>query len=190
MKKNKYNAQEPAEAAEKPAEKAQAEERNESGSTPEKPSEEADETEKLRGRLAESEDKYLRLMAEFDNYRRRTARERLELIETADKEVLTGFLPIVDDCERALETLRSSDAPASAVEGTEIILNKLTNYLKSKGVEKIDAKGKPFNTDEHEAVAQFPAQEPGQKNQVIDVVQNGYLLHGKVIRFAKVVVGI
>lgn len=148
------------------------------------------ETEKLQRELAEAGDKYLRLMAEFDNYRRRTARERLDLIETAGEEVLKGFLPVMDDCERALETLRNSDASAAAIEGTEIILNKLTNYLKSKGVEKIDAKGKPFNTDEHEAIAQFPAPTPEQKNTVIDVTQNGYLLHGKVIRYAKVVVGI
>ena len=148
------------------------------------------ETEKLQRELAEANDKYLRLMAEFDNYRRRTARERLDLIETAGEDVLKGFLPTLDDCERALETLRNSDASAAAIEGTEIILNKLANYLKSKGVEKIDAKGKPFNTDEHEAIAQFPAPTPEQKNMVIDVTQNGYLLHGKVIRYAKVVVGI
>ena len=148
------------------------------------------ETEKLQRELAEANDKYLRLMAEFDNYRRRTARERLDLIETAGEDVLKGFLPTLDDCERALETLRNSDASAAAIEGTEIILNKLSNYLKSKGVEKIDAKGKPFNTDEHEAIAQFPAPTPEQKNTVIDVTQNGYLLHGKVIRYAKVVVGI
>ncbi|MBR4213605.1 MAG: nucleotide exchange factor GrpE [Bacteroidales bacterium] len=150
----------------------------------------APETDTLRAELEAANDKYLRLMAEFDNYRRRTARERLELIETADKEVLTGFLPVVDDCERALDTLRNSEASEAAVEGTELILNKLMSYLKSKGVEKIDAKGKPFNTDEHEAVAQFPAPAPEQKNIVIDVTQNGYKLRGKVIRYAKVVVGI
>lgn len=152
------------------------------------PKESAEET--LRKELDAANDKYLRLMAEFDNYRRRTSRERLELIETADKEVLSGFLPVVDDCERALETLRNSDASQAAVEGTELILSKLMNYLKFKGVEKIDAKGKPFNTDEHEAVAQFPAPTPEQKNVVIDVTQNGYTLRGKVIRYAKVVVGI
>lgn len=150
----------------------------------------APETDTLRAELEAANDKYLRLMAEFDNYRRRTARERLELIETADKEVLTGFLPVVDDCERALDTLRNSEASEAAIEGTELILNKLMSYLKSKGVEKIDAKGKPFNTDEHEAVAQFPAPAPEQKNRVIDVTQNGYTLRGKVIRYAKVVVGI
>lgn len=150
----------------------------------------APETDTLRAELEAANDKYLRLMAEFDNYRRRTARERLELIETADKDVLTGFLPVVDDCERALDTLRNSEASEAAIEGTELILNKLMSYLKSKGVEKIDAKGKPFNTDEHEAVAQFPAPAPEQKNIVIDVTQNGYTLRGKVIRYAKVVVGI
>ena len=188
MKKNKHidneqiSKEKEQEAAEQAAEKAQAEQ-------PEAPAQESEE-EKLRKELDAANDKYLRLMAEFDNYRRRTARERLELIETAGEEVLTGFLPVVDDCERALETLRNSDASAAAIEGTEIILNKLMNYLKSKGVEKIDAKGKPFNTDEHEAVAQFPAPTPEQKNMVIDVTQNGYLLRGKVIRYAKVVVGI
>ena len=150
----------------------------------------APETDTLRAELEAANDKYLRLMAEFDNYRRRTARERLELIETADKDVLTGFLPVVDDCERALDTLRNSEASEAAIEGTKLILNKLMSYLKSKGVEKIDAKGKPFNTDEHEAVAQFPAPAPEQKNRVIDVTQNGYTLRGKVIRYAKVVVGI
>lgn len=153
-------------------------------------SSEEDETEKLKARMADLNDKYVRLVAEFDNYRRRTARERLELIEQADKDVLLGFLPIVDDCERALDVLRKSDASAAAVEGTELILTKLFNYLKSKGVTRIEAKGEDFNTDLHEAVAQFPAPSPKMKNKVIDVTENGYLLRGKVMRFAKVVVGI
>ena len=185
MKKNKHTEKEQIKtesSAQQTAGEPEVKAENET-----KPEPEAD---KLRRELADANDKYLRLMAEFDNYRRRTARERLDLIETADKDVLSGFLPVVDDCERALETLRTSDAPASAIEGTEIILNKLSNYLKSKGIEKIDAKGKPFNTDEHEAVAQFPAPTPEQKNMVIDVTQNGYRLRGKVIRYAKVVGGI
>ena len=183
MKKNKHNEKEQA-AAQEPEVKVEQEVKAE----PEQKTE--SETEKLQKELAEANDKYLRLMAEFDNYRRRTARERLELIETAGEDVLKGFLPVMDDCERALETLRQSEASEAAIEGTEIILNKLTNYLKSKGVEQIEAKGKPFNTDEHEAIAQFPAPTPEQKNTVIDVTQNGYLLRGKVIRYAKVVVGI
>ena len=135
-------------------------------------------------------DRYMRLMAEFDNFRRRTSRERLELIEQADKDVLLGFLPIIDDCERALDVLRQSDASEAAIEGTELILNKLFNYLKSRGVTRIEAKGQNFDTDFHEAVAQFPAPSPEMKNKVIDVTEQGYLLKGKVMRFAKVVVGI
>lgn len=146
-----------------------------------------DETE---AKLEETNDKYVRLMAEFDNFRRRGARERLELIDQADKEVLMGFLPIIDDCERALEVLKKSDVSEAAIEGTELILNKLFNYLKSRGVTRIEAKGEEFNTDLHEAVAQFPAPSPEMKNKVIDVTEQGYMLKGKVMRFAKVVVGI
>ena len=184
----KQNSEGPAQKAQEVNEKTQT--AAEKAQTAAEEAQAVPEVDTLRADLEAANDKYLRLMAEFDNYRRRTARERLELIETADKEVLTGFLPVVDDCERALETLRNSDASATAIEGTELILNKLMSYLKSKGVEKIDAKGKPFNTDEHEAVAQFPAPAPEQKNTVIDVTQNGYTLRGKVIRYAKVVVGI
>lgn len=191
----KHNPEESAQQEQSVNEKAQSTAENaqaaaENAQTAAEETQAAPETDTLRAELEAANDKYLRLMAEFDNYRRRTARERLELIETADKDVLTGFLPVVDDCERALDTLRNSEASEAAIEGTELILNKLMSYLKSKGVEKIDAKGKPFNTDEHEAVAQFPAPAPEQKNRVIDVTQNGYTLRGKVIRYAKVVVGI
>lgn len=140
--------------------------------------------------LAAEKDKYLRLAAEFDNYRRRAAKERLELIGTASEEVLTGFLPVLDDCQRALDVLDKSTDSAAAKEGTELIYNKLYSYLKSKGVEQIEAVGKDFDTDFHEAVAQFPVDDKKKKNKIIDVVQNGYTLNGKVIRFAKVVVGI
>lgn len=149
-----------------------------------------EENGKLRQQLGETNDKYVRLMAEFDNYRRRTAKERLELIETAGKGILEGFLPVVDDCERALKMLRESGADASAIEGTELIYNKLVAFLTSKGLKKIEAVGKDFNTDFHEAVAQFPAPQPELKNKIIDVIQEGYMLGDKVVRFAKVVVGI
>lgn len=141
-------------------------------------------------KMTEVKDQYLRLNAEFDNYRRRTAKERLELIGSASKDVLLGILPVVDDCERALQVLRSSDAQSAAIEGTELIYNKLVNFLKSNGMVKIEAKGQDFNTDFHEAVAQFPVQDEAQKNKVIDVTQEGYTLNGTVARFAKVVVGI
>ena len=149
-----------------------------------------DALEKAREEGADLKDQHLRLQAEWDNYRRRTAKERLELIDNAGKDILTGFLPVVDDCQRALQVLRDSNADPAAIEGTELIYNKLMNYLKSRGVEPIPARGAAFDTDYHEAVAQFPVEDPEKKNTVIDVTQEGYTLNGKVIRFAKVVVGI
>ena len=149
--------------------------------------------EQLTEKLAESNDKYVRLMAEFDNYRRRVAKEKLELISTAGEDVIKGLLPVLDDCERALQVLNSStdsEAAKAAKEGTELIYNKLMAYLKSKGLAQIEAVGKELDTDFHEAVAQFPVQEADKKNKVFDVTQQGYTLNGKVIRFAKVVVGI
>ena len=149
-----------------------------------------DEAEKLRGDAAEARDQYLRLQAEWDNYRRRTAKERLELIDNAGKDILTGFLPVLDDCQRALNVLRESEAAEAAIEGTELIFNKLMGYLNQRGVERIPAQGAVFDTDFHEAVAQFPVEDPEKKNTVIDVTQEGYTLNGTVIRYAKVVVGI
>ena len=149
--------------------------------------------EQLTAKLAESNDKYIRLAAEFDNYRRRVAKEKLDLISTAGEDVIKGLLPVLDDCERALQVLESStdsEAAKAAKEGTELIYNKLMGYLKSKGLAPIDAVGKELDTDFHEAVAQFPVQEAEKKNKIFDVTQQGYTLNGKVIRFAKVVVGI
>ncbi len=149
-----------------------------------------EETERLKETVADARDQYIRLQAEWDNYRRRTAKERLELIDNAGKDILSGFLPVLDDCQRAMQVLRESDAAAAAVEGTELIYNKLTGYLKQKGVERIEAMGAEFDTDYHEAVAQFPVEDPEKKNKVIDVTQEGYTLNGNVIRYSKVVVGI
>ena len=149
-----------------------------------------EEKEKLLETASEAKDQHLRLQAEWDNYRRRTAKERLELIDNAGKDILAGFLPVVDDCQRALQVLRDSNADKAAIEGTELIYNKLMNYLKSRGVEPIEARGAAFDTDYHEAVAQFPVDDPEKKNTVIDVTQEGYTLNGNVIRYAKVVVGI
>jgi len=143
-----------------------------------------------RQQLDESKDQYVRLAAEFDNFRRRSAKERLELISSAGKDVLTGFLPVLDDCQRALDVLKKSEAQKEAIEGTELILNKLTSFLNQRGISKIEAIGQDFNTDFHEAVAQIPAQDENQKNKVIDIVQEGYTLNGTVVRYAKVVVGV
>ena len=148
------------------------------------------EVEKLKAGVAKEKDDYMRLMAEFDNFRRRTSQEKLDLVSVASMETIKGLLPILDDCERAMEALKNSDDSAAAKEGTELIYNKLTSYLKTKGLEAIQAKGEVFNTDLHEAVAQFPVPEEEKKGKVFDVVQTGYTLNGKVIRYAKVVVGI
>ncbi len=150
----------------------------------------AGELDKLNAKVNEANDKYIRLAAEFDNYRRRVAKERLELISTASEDLIKSLLPTLDDCERAMEHLKASDNVEAAKEGTELIYNKLLSTLKAKGLAEIEAKGKELDTDFQEAVAQFPVEDKNMKNKVIDVVQKGYTLNGKVIRFAKVVVGI
>ena len=146
--------------------------------------------EELEAKTAKDKDDYIRLMAEFDNYRRRTSQEKLEIVSMASTETIKGMLPVLDDCQRALQVLKDSNDSDAAKEGTELIYNKLMAYLKSKGLAVIEAQGQPFDTDLHEAVAQFPVQDEEQKGKVFDVVQTGYTLNGKVIRFAKVVVGI
>ena len=148
------------------------------------------EVKALNEKVSKEKDDYLRLMAEFDNFRRRTSQEKLELVKVAAEDTIKGLLPILDDCERAMSVLKESEDTNAAKEGTELIYNKLTGYLKSKGLSAIEAKGTEFDTDIHEAVAQFPVEDDAMKGKVFDVVQTGYTLNGKVIRFAKVVVGI
>lgn len=132
---------------------------------------------------------YLRLMAEFDTFRRRSAEEKLEFTKSASADTIKGLLPVLDDCEIALKQLSDIEGSEDAVEGISLILNKLTSYLKTKGLEKIEAKGKDFDTEFHEAVTMFPAPSEDLKGKVIDVAQNGYTLGGKVLRYAKVIVG-
>ena len=140
-------------------------------------------------KAADSKADYLRLMAEFDTFRRRTAEEKLNLVGSAAAETIKGLLPILDDCEIALASLEKSTDSDAAKEGTQMIFGKLSAYLKGKGLERIEAKGKDFDTELHEAVTTFPAPSEDMKGKVIDVVQTGYTLGGKVLRFAKVVVG-
>lgn len=142
----------------------------------------------LNDKLSKEKADYLRLMAEFETFRRRSAEEKLAIVSTAAADTIVGLLPVLDDCERAMQMLEKS-SDESAREGTSLIYNKLMAYLKSKGLEVIEAKDKDFDTDFHEAVTQFPAPAPELKGKVIDVVQTGYTLNGKVIRYAKVVVG-
>ena len=143
----------------------------------------------LEADLAKEKDDYIRLMAEFENFRRRSAAERLDLINTASEKIILELLPVLDDCERALKALGESSDSASAKEGTELIYNKLMTVLKNKGLKEIEAAGKAFDTEFMEAVAQFPVQDEAQKGMVYDVVQKGYMLGEKVVRYAKVVVG-
>ncbi|NLZ19671.1 MAG: nucleotide exchange factor GrpE [Bacteroidales bacterium] len=142
----------------------------------------------LSDKLAAEKESYLRLMAEFETFRRRSAEDRLNLIASASAKTIEGLLPVLDDCERALEMLSKSSDEA-AKEGTSLIYNKLMDYLKTQGLARIEAKGTVFDTDFHEAVTQFPAPSEELKGKVIDVVQTGYTLGGKVLRYAKVVVG-
>ena len=147
-------------------------------------------TAELEEKVAKDRDDYIRLMAEFDNFRRRTSQEKLELVSMASTDTIKGLLPVLDDCERALKVLMESNDSDAAKEGTELIYSKLMSYLKSKGLAVIEAMNQTFDTDLHEAVAQFPVPEEDKKGKVFDVVQTGYTLNGKVIRFAKVVVAI
>lgn len=140
--------------------------------------------------VQDEKNKYVYLMAEFDNYRRRVSQEKLDLIDTAAKGVINELLPVVDNFERALKALEESEATDAAKTGTELIYKQLLDVLKKKGVTEIEAMGKELDTDEQEAVAQIPAPDEGQKGKVVDVIQKGYKLNGKVIRFAKVVIGI
>lgn len=147
------------------------------------------ENEELKAGVAKEKDDYIRLMADFENFRRHSAEAKLELVSTASADIIKGLLPVLDDCERALKMLSDADDKV-AVEGTELIYNKLMSFLKTKGLEVIKAKDEKFDTDFHEAVAQMPVAEEDRKGKVFDVVQTGYTLSGKVIRYAKVVVGI
>lgn len=137
---------------------------------------------------AEWRDKYVRLHAEFDNYRKRTLREKMDLVQSGGADVLKAMLPVVDDVNRALDAMEKSDDVAALRDGVRLIAMKFDEVLRSKGVTEIEAKGLELDVDRHEAVAKFAAGEEN-KGKIIDVVQRGYMLGDKVLRFAKVVVG-
>jgi molecular chaperone GrpE len=150
---------------------------------------EESEQEKLTAELAEAKDKYLRLVAEFDNFRRRNARERLELIQTAGREVIAGMLEVLDDADRAQKQLESTTGIGQAEEGVTLVFNKLRNVLQSKGLKPMDTLGKDFDPDLHEAITEIPAPSKELKGRILDEVMKGYYLNDKIIRHAKVVVG-
>ena len=144
--------------------------------------------EEEKAKYAELNDKFLRLFSEFDNYRKRTAKEKLDLTVTASENVIKDILPVLDDFERALQNMEKNGNEAD-LQGVTLIFNKLKDTLKKKGLEEIEAMGVELNTDEHEALTLSPAPEEDKKGKVLDVIQKGYKLNGKVIRFARVVVG-
>ena len=150
---------------------------------------EKDPLEKAQDEIAELKDKYLRSVAEFDNYRKRTLKERAELILNGGEKVLSAILPVVDDMERAIENGAKTDDPQVIREGMELIFHKLLKVLEVQGVTTIETDGADFDTDVHEAVAMVPGMGDDKKGKVIDCLQKGYKLNDKVIRHAKVAVG-
>ena len=146
------------------------------------------EIDKLKAEVQEYKEKYLRQVAEFDNFRKRNARERLELIQTAGKDVIVSLLDVLDDCDRALQQVEKTLEDSPTKEGIVLVFNKLRNTLYAKGLKPMESIGQDFNPDLHEAVTEVPV--PSEmKGKVVDEVQKGYYLNDKIIRFAKVVVG-
>ncbi len=148
-----------------------------------------DKVAQLEKEVAELKDKYLRQVAEFDNYRKRTLKEKTELILNGGEKVITALLPILDDMERAAQNMEKSDDIAALKEGLELVFQKLQKTLETQGLKKIETDNKDFDTDYHEAIAMVPAPSSEQKGKVLDCVQTGYTLNDKVIRHAKVAIG-
>lgn len=148
-----------------------------------------EQLEKAESEVLDLKDKHIRLQAEFDNYRKRTLKERMDLMKTAGESLLIGILPVIDDFDRAMQLLDNVEEENHVKEGVKLIYNKFQDFLKQNGVKEIEAKEKDFDTDLHEAITTFPAPTEELKGKIIDVVQKGYYLHDKVIRHSKVVIG-
>jgi len=150
----------------------------------------AEKIAELQEELVQKNDQYLRLHAEFDNYRKRTLKEKMELTKSAGAAILVNILPVIDDFERALQAIESSGEDVDHVkEGVALIYKRFTDFIKQNGITEIEAKEKDFDTDLHEAITKIPAPTEELKGKVVDVIQKGYMLNDKVIRFAKVVIG-
>lgn len=147
------------------------------------------EIEELKAQVEEQKDRYLRLSAEFDNYRKRTLKERSDMLKTVNGDTLSGMLPVLDDLERAMQSMQKATDVDAVREGVVLIYNKIQEFLKNKGIVEIDAMNQVFDTDLHEAVTKIPAPTEDLKGKVVDVIQKGYKIDTKVIRYAKVVVG-
>lgn len=166
------------------------EEVSENTATSEQPAETSNEAGKLKEELDAAKDKYIRLYSEFENFRRRTAKEKLEMVQSANEQLLKSLIPVIDDFERAEKAFRDKENNDQAAEGFLLIAAKFKKVMDLYGVKNMDVySGSDFNPDIHEAITQIPAPDPKLKGKVVDVVEKGYLLNDKVIRFAKVVVG-
>jgi molecular chaperone GrpE len=145
--------------------------------------------EKLQAELEEQKDKYIRLFAEFDNYKRRSAKERIELMQTAGREVITSLLDVLDDCDRAEKQVNNSQDLEQIKQGIQLVFNKLRNTMQAKGLKVMESINTDFDVEKHEAITEIPAPNQELSGKVLDEVQKGYYLNDKIIRFAKVVVG-
>ncbi len=148
-----------------------------------------DEMVKMKEELDEYKDKYLRLVAEFENFRKRNAKERIELIQTAGKDVVQSLLEVLDDCDRAQKQIETTEDVKMIREGVMLVFGKLRNVMNSKGLKKMESVKTEFNADLHEAITEIPAPDPSMVGKVIDEIEPGYYLNDKLIRYAKVVVG-
>ncbi|PID89678.1 MAG: nucleotide exchange factor GrpE [Bacteroidia bacterium] len=179
-------------SAEKSDEK-KAEEKSDEPETAEKESNEEakaeSEEKKLKQQLSALNDKYLRLTAEFDNYRKRTLKEKIDMTKTAGEDLLMSILPVVDNFERGIKSIDEAKEIDAVKEGMNLIYKNFKEFLNQKGVKEIEAMHKEFDTDVHEAVTKIPAPSKKLKGKIVDVIEKGYFLHNKVIRFAKVVIG-
>ncbi len=147
------------------------------------------EEDKLRAEATDWQNKYLRLYAEFDNFKRRTSKERLELLQMAGKDVISDLLPILDDFERAQKSIETATDMEAVAEGIRLIHHKLKNILAQKGLKEMESVGNEFNADIHEGITNIPAPSEDMKGKILDELEKGYYLHDKVIRFAKVIIG-
>ena len=173
-------------AKEKEPEKDEVKKKKSSSGTGKK---KPDKIKELEEKLEEQHDKYLRLSADFDNYRKRTLKEKAEWTKQAGTEIYTSLLPVLDDFERAMASMSSSNDIHAVCQGVELIYNKFRDYLNQQGITEIDTMHKEFDTDLHDAVTKIPAPKKNLKGKVVDVIEKGYMLNDKVIRYAKVVVG-
>ena len=162
---------------------------NNAENAPEVETEPISELDQLKADLADQKDKFLRLLAEFENFKRRTAKERIDLIQTAGKDVIVSLLDVLDDCDRAEKQLNTSDDIAVQKEGIQLVFNKIRSTMQAKGLVAMESVNKDFNVELHEAITEIPAANNKMKGKVVDEVTKGYFLNDKIIRFAKVVVG-